>query len=211
MSHQIADCIFKNIISRSDYLIDLHGGELHESLMSNIEILPTDDETVNQRTREFAQAFAFDHIWEVPRGSIAELPSYPTDGSAVLEAMKCGIPAVFCEVGSEGRIEEELVDYTVKGVMNAMRYLEMLPGKFIQKKPTILVGGHVLFAGRGGLFLPKCKAGDTLKADQLLGQIISLSGDIVETIRSPANGVLTNIYTLGVVNPGDMLYVIGGL
>lgn len=211
VTHQIADTIFEQIISKSDYLIDLHGGELQESLMPNIEILNTGDESVNDRTREFAFSFGFDYVWEVPRGSLPEMPSYPADGSAVMEAMKCGIPGVYFEVGSEGHIDEKEVAFSVKSIKKAMRYLKMLPGNPRAKKSTVLYGGNVLFAGRGGLYVPNCKAGDTLRKNQILGKIISLTGEVLETHRCPARGVLTNIYTLGVVNPGDMLYVIGKL
>ena len=209
VSHQIADCVFENFIKDADYLIDLHGGELHESLMSNIEILPAGDEETNERTREFAAAFGFDHVWEVPVGSIPQMPSYPASGSAVFESMRLGIPAIYCEVGSEGRLEESLVDFTVQGILNAMRFLSMLPGEHRKKEPMTLVGGNVLFAGRGGLFIAKCEAGDTLEKDQVIGEIFSIRGEVLETLRCPARGVLTNVNTLGVVNPGDMLFVIG--
>lgn len=209
LSYEIAACIDSEVITRSDYLIDLHGGELHESLMANIEIMPIGEETVDARTRAFAQAFGFDYIWEVPHGSIPEMPSYPARGSAVREAMQKGIPAVYCEVGGEGKLDEQLVDFTVNGVVNALRYLDMLPGDKIVPRSRILSGGHVLFAKRGGLFLAKCRSGDELAAGQVVGEIINLAGDVVDTMTAPSNGVLTNIITLGVVNPGDMLFVIG--
>lgn len=211
VSHQIADCVFENFLKDADYLIDLHGGELHESLMANIEILPAGDEETNERTREFAAAFGFDHVWEVPVGSIPQMPSYPASGSAVIESMRLGIPAVYCEVGSEGRLEESLVDFTVQGILNAMRFLNMLPGEHETRKPMTLVGGNVLFAGRGGLFVAKCEAGDTLEEDQVIGEICDIRGDLLEALRCPARGVLTNVNTLGVVNPGDMLFVIANL
>ena len=209
LSYEIAACIDSEVITRSDYLIDLHGGELHESLMANIEIMPIGEETVDARTRAFAQAFGFDYIWEVPHGSIPEMPSYPTRGSAVREAMQKGIPAVYCEVGGEGKLDEQLADFTVNGVVNALRYLDMLPGDKIVPRSRILSGGHVLFAKRGGLFLAKCRSGDELATGQVIGEIINLAGDVVDTMTAPSNGVLTNIITLGVVNPGDMLFVIG--
>ncbi len=211
LSHQVADTVFEKIISQSDYLIDLHGGELHESLMSNIEILPIGEEEVDERTRAFAAAFGFGEVWEVPLGSIPEMPSYPARGSAVMEAMCSGIPAVYCEVGSEGRLEEPLVDFTVQGILNAMRFLKMLPGRYKSREIRTLSGGHVLFAGRGGLFVAKCAAGDTLRKNQVVGEIIGLRGEVLEAIRCPRRGVLTNVNTLGVVNPGDMLYVIANL
>lgn len=211
LSHQIADCVFQNFVSEADYLIDMHGGELHESLMTNVEILPIGDKELDQRTRAFAASFGFRHVWEVPRGSIREMPSYPSGGSAVFEAMKLGIPAVYCEVGSEGRLEESFVSIAVEGVLNALRFVKILSGNTADNKPTILVGGHVLFAGQGGLFMASSKAGDSLAKDQIIGEITSIRGEVLERFRCPEAGVLTNVNTLGVVNPGDMLYVIGNI
>lgn len=209
LSYTASETIFERIISPANFLIDMHGGELHEWLAANIEILPIGEPDVDERTRAFARSFGFDTIWEVPQGSILEMPTYPGRGSAVREAMQHGIPAVFCEVGSEGRLDESLVDFTVKAVLNVMRTQRMYPGDAQTRPAQILRGGHVLFASRGGLFINHAKPAQRLSPGQLIGQIVSLRGDVVEEIRAPSEGVLTNTITLGVANPGDMLYVIG--
>ena len=208
---QTAEVIFKEIISRSDYLIDLHGGELHESLVPNIEILPIGDEAIDSRTRAFAQAFGFDTIWEVPQGSIAEMPTYPGRGCAVMEASQKGIPGVFCEVGGEGKIVPQLVDLTLQGIRNVLVQLDMWPGEKKPPSSQVLIGGNVLFATRGGLFLTQCQAGDRLKKKQVLGTLVDLAGETIETFEAPTDGILLNMITLGVANPGDMLYVIGNI
>jgi predicted deacylase len=123
--------------------------------------------------------------------------------------MQHGIPAVFCEVGSEGRLEEPLVDLTVHAVLNVLRSLKMYPGAAETRPAQVLRGGHVLFASRGGLFINHAKPAQRLRPGQLLGQIVSVRGNLLEEIRAPSEGVLTNTITLGVANPGDMLYVIG--
>jgi predicted deacylase len=209
LTYLAAETIFEQVISHADFLIDMHGGELHEWLAPNIEILPIGKSDVDERTRSFARAFGFDTIWEVPEGTIPEMPSYPGRGSAVVEAMHRGIPAVFCEVGSEGRLEESLVDFTVKSVLNVMRTYRMYPGEAEQRPAQVLSGGHVLFASRAGLFLNYSKPAQRLTPGQLLGRIIDLRGEVVEEILAPSEGVITNTITLGVANPGDMLYVIG--
>ncbi len=210
-TYQVADQLFTQVICQSDYVVDLHGGEFHETLPPNIEILITGDREVDDRTRFLAKAFAFDLIWEVPLGSIPEMPSYPERGSGVLEANKNGIPAAICEVGGEGRIEEPLVELTYRGIVNVMTHLGMVQGEKTTVTPRILVGGHVLFAKRGGLCLTRTKAGDQVSRDQVLGHTIDLSGEVVETFTSPSDGILMNVVTLGVANPGDMRYVIGNL
>jgi predicted deacylase len=207
----MADRIFSEIVSRADYFIDLHGGEIHESLTPNIEILPVGNEETDAKTRSLARAFGFDLIWEVPKGSIVEMPDYPGSGMAALEAGKSGIPSAVCEVGSEGKLEEELVDLMVRGIVNVMKELDMLEGEKTSAESEVLVGGHVLFAKRAGLFMTEVKAGDRLSKGQTLGNIIDLSGEVVETFTAPEDGVLLNMVTLALANPGDMLYVIGNV
>jgi len=211
LTYQIAERLFTEVICPSNYFIDLHGGEFHETLPPNIEIIITGDEEVDSRSRFLAEAFGFDLVWEVPRGGIPEMPGYPGNGSAHIEAPKRGIPSVLCEVGGEGKLEEHLVDLTYRGLINVMTNLDMLPGKKTSVKPRVLVGGHVLFAKRGGLVFSQTKAGDQVSKGQQLGHTIDLSGEIVETFVSPSNGILMNVVTIGATNPGDMRYVIGNL
>ncbi|WP_168694334.1 succinylglutamate desuccinylase/aspartoacylase family protein [Sphingomonas flavalba] len=211
LSFSSADTIFRQIIKQADMLIDLHGGELFESLKENIEILTVADDETNRRTREMARAFGFDLIWEVPQGSIPEMPSYPERGNAVMEAMKSGIPAVFCEVGSEGRLEEALVEKTIAGILNVMRTYHMLPGDAVKTNARVLIGGHVLFSSRGGLFLNRAVAGQEVEKGEILGEIVNLKGKTVEEIRSPNHCMVSNTITLAITNPGDMLYVLGNI
>ncbi len=209
LTYQAAEVIFNEIIKRSDMLIDLHGGELHEWLAANIEILPIGEPDVDERTRTLAKAFAFDTIWEVPGGTLPEMPSYPARGSAVLEAMHHGIPAVFCEVGSEGKLEDALVDFTVDGMLNVMRSYGMIEGTPAVSNAQLLSGGHVLFSNAAGLFLNYTKPAQRIHTGEVIGRIVDLKGVVVEEILAPSEGVITNTITLGVTNPGDMLYVIG--
>lgn len=211
LTYMTAESIFENVIQRADLLVDMHGGELHEWLAPNIEILPIGESDIDERTRALARAFAFDLIWEVPQGTIPQMPSYPGRGSAVMEGMRRGIPGVFCEVGSEGRLEEPLVELTVNGVLNVMRTYGMLAGAPEVRKAEVLSGGNVLFSTRGGLFVNYTKPAQRLSAGQVLGRIYDLSGTVVEEIVCPCEGVITNTITLGVTNPGDMLYVIGNV
>jgi nitrogenase molybdenum-iron protein alpha/beta subunit len=83
----MADRIYSEIISRSDYFIDLHGGEVHESLVPNIEILPIGIKKTDDKIRFLARVFGFDLIWEVSKGSIQEMSDYPGSGMAVIESL----------------------------------------------------------------------------------------------------------------------------
>lgn len=211
LSYSIGQTVWDQVVSRADLYIDLHGGEVFESLDANIEILTVGDDDTNERAREFARSFNFEKVWEVPQGSIPQMPSYPERGSAGIEATKIGIPSVYCEVGSEGKLDTQLVDMTVDGIINAMKHYGMLEGEAKQRTPRVFVGGHVLFANRGGLFINLAHAGQEVREGDVLGKIVSIRGEVLEEIHAPAHCVISNTITLGVANPGDMLYVMGNV
>jgi uncharacterized protein len=209
LSQQIAGKLFHEIVERADYLVDMHGGELHEALVPNIEVLMCGDAQTDNKTREFAKMFGIDLIWELTTGSIPEMPTYPSRGMLVFEAVKKGIPAAYCECGREGKIEENFVDISYGSILNLMTSLGMLEGTKSSVPHETLVGGRVIFSTRGGLFITKVNAGDHLSKNQELGHVMDLTGKTIETFRSSVDGVLLNMGTLGIANPGDMLYVIG--
>jgi predicted deacylase len=211
ITHQICQSLFDRFISKADAFIDLHGGEHFETLPPNIEYLVTGDDETDEKTRALAESFGYEILWKVPQGTIPEMPGYPGRGSAVMEANMLGIPAVLCEVGGEGKIEIDLVDKTVAGVLSAMRFLGMIAGTPEKADMQTLVGGHVLFSKRAGLFVSRVKAGDEVAQGQFLGELINLEGDTVEEFHAPTHSRLTNVVTMGVANPGDMLFVMGNI
>lgn len=212
-SHQIAEALFENTVRCADAYIDLHGGEFFEFVPPNIEYFVIGRESVDNATRELASAFGFRLLWEVPQGSIPEMPSYPGRGSCVMEAGIAGIPAVLCEVGGEGHIDRGLVAETVQGVVRAMGHLEMIEesATAIPDGQTTLVGGHVLFAERAGLFLSEVAPGEEVVRGQKLGHLVNLAADVVQELHAPQAAILTNVVTRGIANPGDMLFVMGNL
>jgi predicted deacylase len=209
-THQVAKRIFDDVIAGADAYVDLHGGEVFESLPANIEYLPIGEPEVDEKMRAFARAFGVPLLWEVPQGTIPEMPGYPGRGSAVMEAAHRGVPSVLFEAGGEGKLEEAVVEQTVVGLLRALGYLGMIddaPEGDVEH--VLLVGGHVLFAGRAGFFLSAVGPGDEVAEGQLLGRIVDLSGEEVERFHAPERAVLTNVVTRGIANPGDMLFVMG--
>jgi len=215
MSHYIAQKIDAEIIRHADYHVDLHGGELHEMMTPNIEIFPQGQPELDEKIRFLAKAFGFPVIWETPAGSIDNLPSYgtkaidsPRSGSSGAAFIR-GIPSVTFELGSEGTLDMKEVDFALKGFESVMAHLDMMDGEKVPLDHSrVLVGGIVLYAERGGLFVSNVTVGEDFPKGTVLGTTYNLAGEVVETFVAPANGFLTNLNTLSTLNPGDMMYVI---
>ncbi len=204
---QAADRIFKTFISLADWHVDMHGGELFEDLDFNIEILPI-GEPVDEKTRALARMFKSEKIWEVPQGTIPQMPNYPGRGSAVAEANHMGIPSCFFEIGGEGRLRKEQVDQACDALRNMMMCVGMLEGEAIHVEPTVYSGGNVLFAQCGGLHYININSGDLVHKGQELGYTVGWDGEIISRDICPCDGLMTNMVVHGGVEPGDMLYVI---
>lgn len=204
---QAAQRIFNTFIAPADYHVDMHGGELFEDLDMNIEILPI-GEPVDEKTRALARLFMSEKIWEVPQGTIPQMPNYPGRGSAVAEANHRGIPSVFFEIGGEGRLRKEQVDFACDALTNVMRGIGMLEGEPVRVEPKVYSGGNVLFAQRGGLHFINIQSGDLVHKGQELGYTIDWNGDVIHRDICPCNGLMTNMVVHGGVEPGDMLFVI---
>lgn len=204
---QAAERIFNNFIRLADWHVDMHGGELLEDLDFNIEILPI-GEAVDEKTRALARMFKSEKIWEVPQGTIPQMPTYPGRGSAVAEANHLGIPSCFFEIGGEGRLDQKLVDQAKDALRNMMMCVGMLDGEPVQVEPTVYSGGNVLFAQYGGLHFINVKSGDLVYKGQELGYTMDWDGKIIHRDICPCNGLMTNMVVHGGVEPGDMLFVI---
>ncbi len=204
---QAAERIFRTFIALADYHVDMHGGELLEDLDFNIEILPI-GEPVDEKTRALARMFMSEKIWEVPQGTIPQMPNYPGRGSAVAEANHLGIPSCFFEIGGEGRLRREQVDQACRALKNMMMCVGMLEGTPVHVEPTVYSGGNVLFAQRGGLHYINIKSGDLVHKGQELGYTIDWTGEVIHRDICPCEGLMTNMVVHGGVEPGDMLFVI---
>lgn len=204
---QAAERIFETFISLADWHVDMHGGELFEDLDFNIEILPI-GEPVDEKTRALARMFMSEKIWEVPQGSIPQMPNYPGRGSAVAEANHRGIPSCFFEIGGEGRLRKEQVEQACKALRNMMMCVGMLEGTPVYVEPTVYSGGNVLFAQKGGLHYINIESGDLVYEGQELGYTMDWDGNVIHRDICPCNGLMTNMVVHGGVEPGDMLFVI---
>src|SRR5436309_8732963 len=116
--------ITKEVVDKCDHLIDLHGGDLDESLRPYSYWTVTGNQAQDQRSRELVLAFGLDHII-----ISADRPKDP-NASRFLEntASTRGKPSFTAEAGHAGTVDTDDVNALVNGSLNVMRALKMLPG-----------------------------------------------------------------------------------
>src|ERR1700726_1210909 len=124
-TERVSFLITKQVVDRSDYLIDYHGGDLDESLRPYPYWGPTGKDVQDRISREMVLAFGLDHviIWR----------DRPTDPVATRyldnTASVRGKPSIVFEAGYAGTVEADDVALLVNGTFSTMRALKMLPGE----------------------------------------------------------------------------------
>ena len=116
--------ITKQVVEQCDHLIDLHGGDLDESLRQYSYWTKTGNEQQDRVSREMVLAFGLDHII-----ISTDRPKDP-QASRYLEntATTRGKPSITVEAGHAGTVEADDVSALVNGCLSVMRYLKMAPG-----------------------------------------------------------------------------------
>lgn len=198
--------ITRQVVEPSDHLIDLHGGDLDESLRPYAYWTRTGNEKQDMVSREMVLAFGLDHVIVS-----ADRPKDP-QASRYLEntASTRGKPSLTAEAGHAGTVEEEDVLALVRGCQNVMRYLEMLPG------PALATGSPVwiekiesVTSETPGVFYPAVKRGSYVEKGTTLGRVTDLFGQTVFEARAPAAGVVLYVCAVPSMRKGDTIANVG--
>lgn len=149
--------ITKQVVEQCDHLIDLHGGDLDESLRPYSYWTKTGNEKQDQVSREMVLAFGLDHII-----ISTDRPKDP-QASRYLEntATTRGKPSITAEAGHAGTVETDDLNALIDGCLSVMRYLKMLPGQATMiERPVWLEKVVTLASEQTGMFYPVVKRGN---------------------------------------------------
>src|SRR5690349_17726341 len=116
--------ITREVVDKSDYLIDFHGGDLDESLRPYSYWVVTGNKKEDAVSKEMVLAFGLDHIIiSDDRPKDVKATRY-LDNTAAMR----GKPTITVEAGYAGTVETDDVAALVQGTRSVMRFLKMLPG-----------------------------------------------------------------------------------
>jgi len=200
ISYQIAHTVFNELISRADAYVDMHGGDLMESLAPHTLFNETGNPEVDKISEKMATSFGADYVWRI-------LKEERGTGNAFTEAAFAGVPSMLSEVGEDGKLDPVYVKMQFDGILNVMKSLGILEGKPDQKKsPVVSTRGKFLLTKRGGVFYSYVKTGERIKENQLIGEIKSLEGETLEEIRPPFDSVVLAIVNNPAVKKSDITF-----
>jgi predicted deacylase len=198
--------ITREVVDKCDHLIDLHGGDLDESLRPYSYWTVTGREEQDRISREMVLAFGLDHII-----ISADRPQDPA-ASRYLEntASTRGKPSITAEAGYAGTVEPGDVAALVDGSLGVMRYLKMLPGApATVKKPVWIESVATVASDQPGVFYPLVERGASVAKDAPIGTVTDLFGHTVLEAKAPVAGVVLYICSVPTMTKGGTIANIG--
>ena len=197
MASRLANVFLEQVVGLCDYGIDFHTGAIHRSNLPQIRANLDDRET-----EELATAF----------GVPVVINSKPRTGTLRNAATDLGVKTLLFEGGEALRIDEFSVRAGVRGVLNVMKYLDMLPRRkqpSNDSAPFEARSSSWMRAPHSGLFQSCKKLGDQVHKDELLGVITDPSDMFDATeyeIRSRFSGIVIGKTNIPLLNEGDAVF-----
>lgn len=198
--------ITKQVVERSDYLIDYHGGDLDENLTPYAYWPKTGDAKQDAITHDMAIAFGLPTIIIT-----ADRPTDP-NASRYLDttANTRGKPAIAVEAGHAGRVDTDDVQALVNGTVSVMRYLKMLPGAPAKVENPVLIGKiNAVASDQTGIFYPVVKRGAYVEKGMKIGYVTDYFGKVISEARAPAAGVVLYVCSVPSMNKEDTVAYVG--
>ena len=193
LGSRLADLFFDAIVRQSTHVIDLHTAAIHRDNFPQIRA-----DMSNPQVAEMALGFSIPII--INAGLI--------ENSLRAEAGAIGVPVITYEAGEALRLCERDIVAGVRGIVQTMRRLGMLPAGRGRKKaaqPHIANATRWFRAPGDGMFRPLVSLGDSVAEDAALGMITSPFTGEETLLTSTVEGIVVGINNLPLVHAGEAL------
>ena len=205
-TQRVSFLITRDVVEKCDHLIDLHGGDLDESLRPYSYWTKTGNEPQGAFSREMLLAFGLDTII-----ISADRPKDPA-ASRYLEntATTRGKPSITVEAGHAGTVEADDLAVLVDGCLNVMRFLKMLPGTVKPvEHPVWIEKVAEITSEQTGIFYPLVKRGTYVEQGMKVGYVTDYFGKVIFEAHAPAAGVVLYICAVPSMVKGNTIANIG--
>lgn len=199
LTGRLAALFMREVASKCTHGIDLHTGSNHRTNLPQIRA-----NLNHPPTAVMAHRF----------GAPLILDAANRDGSLRAALAQRNIPVLVYEAGEALRFDEEAIQVGENGVLRVMQGLGMIAGKASapppSKKPMVAQFSQWVRAGISGLFYPSVEIGDTVSAEQQIGQVNDPLGNRTAALTAPFAGRVIGLRNLPLVYQGDALIHIAG-
>jgi len=194
LAGRLAHIFMNEIVTRSDFGIDLHSAAVNRINLPQIRVSPSQPSTM-----ELAKAF----------GAPLLLNSKIRDGSLRSAAKWSGIDVIVYEAGEALRFDEFSVRTGVAGILRVMHAMEMISSKGVPKLRLNSIrstSSYWVRAPAGGLLRSYRTTGEEVEESGVLGAISDPFGEVDSDVTAEDPGLLIGRTNLPVVNEGDAVF-----
>jgi predicted deacylase len=194
LAARLARLFLREIVGRAQFGVDLHTGAVHRPNLPHIRA-----DLQNPQTLWLAQAFGVPLL----------MNSTPTAGTLREYTTEKGIPVLLYEAGEALRFDELAIRTGVRGLLNVMRALDMLPPAarvLSAPEPVIARAGTWVRAPASGVLRAQLALGEQVRKGELLGVIGDPFGGEETPVLAGVHGVIVGRTALPLVYEGDALF-----
>lgn len=209
-TERLAARILRDIVSQSDYLLDLHGSDGDEAVgRFTYAARPGLDARVDSAARQLAVA------WGTP------LVVWDQDGPRSLETSRflqtaahlSGVPAI--TVFESGATRDDAAATTAfvagsRAVLRTLRMLDEPAPSAVPALPEVLARREVVLAAQPGTWQPLVQPGQRLRRGEPLGSLRGSSGTAI-SIAAPVDGIVLHQRLPSDATTGTPLVILGVL
>lgn len=198
MTEYLASQIIQDVAG-SDVVLDIHASNIYLTEIPQIRI----NELHADKLVPLAVKTNVDFIWVHGASTVLE-------STFAYSLNSKGTPVLVVEMGVGMRITRTYGDQLTDGIFHLMHEMGIWAGEAPKVRTPIISSApedvSYLNAAAGGLFIPCVNHWETLDKGETIGHIMNpLSGDIVDTVLSPVDGILFTIREYPVVEEGSLI------
>lgn len=194
LASRIANTFLNEIVKKSTHGIDIHTGARHRANLPQLRV-----DLSSKEARRMASAF------DVP----VIVDSKIRDGSLREIGDEEGVPILLYEAGEALRFDELSIRAGVRGIINVMRDLDMLPHRqhrVLNKKPIITRNTTWVRAPHSGILRALVPLGARVQKDSVLGVIADPLGTSEYHVVAEAEGIVMGRTYMPLVHEGEALF-----
>jgi len=190
---RLANTFLKEIVLKSEFGIDLHTGAIDRANLPQIRANLDDP-----RIPDLAKAF----------GAPVVVNATLRDGSLRSCAAGHDIPVMIYEAGEALRFDELSIRAGIRGILQVMRKLGMLPPaeRTARSHTVIARSTSWVRASTSGIVTGAVALGTRVKENDRLALISDPLGDLEEAITAPFDGIVIGSSRLPLAHEGDALF-----
>jgi uncharacterized protein len=194
-------------LSTADYFVELHGGDIPEALAPFAFHNETGDAHQDAAAKAMALAYNISYVISDKVADPQKVPNYAYG----LCAWR-GKPAILCESGQQGILDEDSVNVHLTGLRNILIHLGMMEGVPVNTvKHSFLADYTALRSEIEGMWYPSVKLNEMVKPGQVVGVLRDYFGQDVMEIKAKVEGPITVIRTSSNARVGSVLIEHGRL